>query len=163
MENGNGAGITVKDLANHYLWYQLARRNVGELSVVHLQDCRTILERFTGAVVKQTLMTEIAAQVLHGFRAGLMKRYVPSTVNRHVAVIKALFNYGLDSELIDHVPNLRKALPRVREPCVAAARGATAANRSSTCRRGIESSRPMRKNRRRRRAEYRRAEASPRC
>ena len=50
VEDGNWTETTVKDLANHYLGYQLERKNACKLSVVHVQDCRTILERFTGAV-----------------------------------------------------------------------------------------------------------------
>ena len=63
-----------------------------------LQDCRTMLERFTGAVGKQTLMTEMTAPVLPGYRAGLMiKQYAPSTVNRHVLSIRSLLGSSRSS------------------------------------------------------------------
>jgi integrase len=42
-----------------------------------------------------------------------MREYAPSTVNRHIAIIKAMFHYGLDFELIDRMPNVRKALAKV--------------------------------------------------
>ena len=109
----DAARLTVKNLANHYLAHQLERSKSGELKPIHFRDCQGILRAFSGAVGKATPLDELTPQNLHAYRAKLVKDHAPSIVNRHIAVIKAMLNYGLDFGLIERVPNLRKALAKV--------------------------------------------------
>jgi integrase len=106
-------GLTVKELANHYLGYQEHRIEGGEITARHFRDCREALDMFMKSVGRMTPVPALSPDALMSFRAGLLKKYAPATVNRILGAVKAMFNYGLDAGFIDRIPPVKKTLAKV--------------------------------------------------
>jgi hypothetical protein len=85
-----------------------------ELSLLHFNDCLLILKAFVNSLGANTPATELTSERIFRCRSALMKKHAPNTVNRHLGAIKAMFNYGLDFNILDRLPNLRKALTKLR-------------------------------------------------
>lgn len=105
--------LTVKDLANHFLTHQHERMLAEDISSVHFKDCQGILERFARRRGKGKAGDELSSDAVFSYRNKLMTQFAPWTVNRHLGIIKAMFNYGLDFGLVERGPNLRKALAKI--------------------------------------------------
>jgi len=106
-------GLTVKELANHYLAYQAQRAENGEISLPHFQDSRRVLKAFAAKMGPRLPVEALNANHLASYRSAVVKKHAPNSANRFLAIVKAMFNYGMEAELIERTPPLRKTLTKV--------------------------------------------------
>ncbi|MFC1782402.1 tyrosine-type recombinase/integrase [Planctomycetota bacterium] len=110
-----GKNITLKMLCNLYLDHQETRVTTGEIKPRQLHDQKFLMRRFARFIGPNRSITDISTMDLQNYRTKLVKAgKAASTVNNHISVFKALFNWALDKETITSVPNLKaiKKIPR---------------------------------------------------
>ena len=100
--------ISIKTLCNLYLDHQNTRSTIGEIRLRHVSDQVFLLKQFVRFVGPNRLISDIATLDLQNYRKKLIKAgKSPNTINNHIAALKAMYNWALDNEMIDHSPRLK--------------------------------------------------------
>jgi hypothetical protein len=104
----SGDALSIKTLCNLYLDHQESRSMIGEIKLRHLYDQTSLLKgfvRFTGA---NRVVSDISTVDLQNYRKKLIKAgKSPNSINNRIAAVKAMYNWAVDNEIIDHSPRLR--------------------------------------------------------
>ena len=108
--------LSIKTLCNLYLDHQESRSIIGEIKLRHLYDQTSLLRDFARFVGPNRAVSDISTVELQTYRKKLIKAgKSPNTVNNRIATVKAMYNWAVDNEIIDHSPRLRavkKITPR---------------------------------------------------
>lgn len=106
IERGADGGITVADLANRYLQALADKHAAGEFGAVTFGDYDAVVRAFVAAVGGHHHVADLRPPQVAAYRKRLAARLAPSTLTRHVAVLRAMFRWaGPDGEeLIDRLP-----------------------------------------------------------
>jgi len=113
-------GLTVKDVCNHFLTYQLAKVEAGEITPRWFEDCRRVAECFAKFAKSGRVVADLAAQDFQEFRQGIVRRGLGSrskglgvhALNRAITVIRGMFKYAYEIDLIDRPVKVGKAFDR---------------------------------------------------
>jgi integrase len=99
---------TLKLLSNAYLDNQETRVVLGEIKPRQVHDQKLILIRFVRYIGTHTRISEIIPPDLQGYLKKLVKESkAPSTINNHVSVIKALFHWAENNQIVSNIPNIK--------------------------------------------------------
>ncbi|OHB54879.1 MAG: hypothetical protein A2Y12_05570 [Planctomycetes bacterium GWF2_42_9] len=80
----------------------------GEIRLRQLCDQTRLLKRFVKYLGKNCNVADITTISLQQYRTNLVKSgNAASTVNNHISVFKAMFNWAMDNEVLNAVPNLK--------------------------------------------------------
>lgn len=117
--------ISIKTMCNLYLDRQELRVTVGEVKPRHLSDQVSLLRVFVKFVGPHRLVSDISTLDLQNYRTKLIRAGISAnTINNRIAALKAMYNWALDNEIIEHPPRLRalkKVTPqKVERPTFAA-------------------------------------------
>ena len=100
-------GLTVKEICNHYLTHQLRKVESHEIGARWLEDCRRVIEAFAKSVGVQRAVSDLRPDDFEKFRLRLVKAGLEAkkglgvhALNRAITVIKGLFKYAFDTDLI---------------------------------------------------------------
>ena len=105
--------LSMKTMCNLYLDHQESRVTVGEVKPRHISDHVSLLKAFVRFVGPHQLVSAISTLDLQNYRTKLITAgNSPNTINNRIAAVKAMYNWALDNEIIDHSPRL-KALKKV--------------------------------------------------
>ncbi|HNS22426.1 MAG TPA: tyrosine-type recombinase/integrase [Sedimentisphaerales bacterium] len=105
--------LSIKTMCNLYLDHQESRVAIGEVKPRHLSDQVSLLKAFVRFVGPHRLVSDVATLDLQNYRTRLIgAKNLPNTINNRMAAVKAMYNWALDNEIIDHSPRL-KALKKV--------------------------------------------------
>ena len=105
--------ISIKTMCNLYLDHQELRVTVGEVKPRHLSDQVSLLRVFVKFVGPHRLVSDISTLDLQNYRTKLIRAGISAnTINNRIAALKAMYNWALDNEIIEHPPRLR-ALKKV--------------------------------------------------
>ena len=100
--------LSVKMLCNLYLDHQESRVAIKEIKQIHVYDQTLILRSFTKLIGPNCQVCDVSTMDLQNYRKKLIKtKKSPSTINNRIATIKALYNWALNNEIVDKIPNLR--------------------------------------------------------
>ncbi|MFC1764560.1 tyrosine-type recombinase/integrase [Planctomycetota bacterium] len=111
-----GDSLSLKMLCNLYLDHQKSRTTIGEVKPRHVSDQTFILRGFVKFVGPNRLVSAVTTIDLQNYRTKLIKATrTPNTINNHISTIKALYNWALENEIMDNVPNL-KAVKKIANP-----------------------------------------------
>ena len=100
--------MSIKILCNTYLGHQESRVAIGEITLSHVSDQISLLRSFVRFVSPNRQVSSIATPDLQNYRRKLIKAGKSANIiNNRIAVIKALYNWALDNEVIDSPPKLR--------------------------------------------------------
>jgi len=100
--------LSIKTLCNLYLDHQESRTAIGEIKLRHVLDQISLLKGFARFVGPHRLVSDISTVDLQNHRRKLIKAgKSPNTINNRLAAVKAMYNWALDNELIDHSPRLK--------------------------------------------------------
>jgi integrase len=106
--------LTLRTLCNLYLNYQESRVKSGEITPLHFAHWQRELRVFARYLGFTRRVDDIVALDLQKYRAKLIRAgNKPRTINFKLGVVKALFHWAEDNEVIEKSPNLR-AVKRVR-------------------------------------------------
>ncbi len=108
--------LSIKTLCNLYLEHQESGVAIGEIEFHHFNDQISILRNFVKFISPNRLVSEIPTVELQNYRTKLIKMGKAAyTINNVIATIKAMYNWAMDNEVIDNIPNL-KAIKKVVIP-----------------------------------------------
>ena len=103
-----GQALSIKTLCNLYLDHQESRSIIGEIKLRHLYDQTSLLRDFVKFVGSNRIVSDISTVDLQNYRKKLIKTgKSPNTINNRIATVKAMYNWAVDNEIIDHSPRLR--------------------------------------------------------
>ena len=104
----SGDRLSVKMLCNLYLDHQDSRASIGEIQHQHVSDQVFRLKQFVQFVGPHRSVSDVSTIDLQNYRKKLIQASKsPNTVNNHIAVVKAMYNWAIDNEMIDHSPKLK--------------------------------------------------------
>jgi integrase len=111
-----GNSLSLKMLCNLYLDHQESRATIGEIKLRYVYDQVLILRCFTRFIGANQPVSEIATMDLQNYRRRLIKDgKTASSINDHISIVKAMFHWALDNEVIEDSPRLR-AVKKVPSP-----------------------------------------------
>jgi len=103
-----GQTLSIKTLCNLYLDHQESRSIIGEIKLRHLYDQTSLLRDFVRFVGSNRVISDISTVDLQNYRKKLIKTgKSPNTINNRITTVKAMYNWAVDNEIIDHSPRLR--------------------------------------------------------
>lgn len=94
-------GLTVRDLANHFLTAQARRQEIGDIGAGHFRDLKETSQRVVDCFGRTRLVTTLTTAEFSRLREQLFARYSPSRLVSEMARVKSLFNWGLKEGLLD--------------------------------------------------------------
>jgi len=102
-------GLTVKELCNRYLTHQLQKAGTSEISARWFEDCRRVVSSFARSVGSNRLACDLAPIDFEQHRQKLVRRGLTGNrsglgvhaLNRAITIIKAVFKYAFENDLID--------------------------------------------------------------
>jgi integrase len=97
----DGAGLTIKELANRFLTAKRRLVDSGELTERSWRDYHTTCGRIVAAFGLNRLVSDLAADDFERFRASLAQNWGPTTLSNEIQRIRVVFKYGYDAGLID--------------------------------------------------------------
>ena len=107
--------LTLESLCNLYLDHQLARAKAGEIQERQYREQKPRLRAFADFIGRARLVGDIKTIELLNYRKKRIEdKRAPVTINNELAVIKAMFHWAEQSEIIDRGPRLDavKKIPR---------------------------------------------------
>jgi len=107
--------LTLEDLCNLYLDHQLGRAQAGEIRERQYHEQKPRLRAFADFIGRGRLVREIKTIELLNYRKKCIEdRRAPVTINNELAIIKAVFHWAEQSEIIERGPRLDavKKIPR---------------------------------------------------
>ncbi|MFC1760705.1 tyrosine-type recombinase/integrase [Planctomycetota bacterium] len=110
--------LTVKALCNLYIDHQGSRASINEIRLRHVSDQIFLLKRFVRFIGPNRVVSDIATHDIQRFRKKLIEdNKSPNTINNQIAVLKAMYNWALDNEIISSSPRLN-AVKKIRSRVV---------------------------------------------
>jgi len=107
------SSLSLKALCNLYLNHQESRADVGEIKSRQVYDQTLLLRDFVKYIGPNRIVSAISTIDLQNYRRKLIKnRKAPNTINNRIAAFKAMYNWALDNEIINNIPNL-KAIKKI--------------------------------------------------
>ena len=105
----SGNELMVKDVCNHYLTAQLRKVDAGEIGARWFEDCRRVIIDYAGNAGKTRLVSDLTPSDFLGYRQRLLRRGMAKkscglgvhALNRAITVIKSMFTYAYEMDLID--------------------------------------------------------------
>ena len=115
------SNFSLKTLCNLYLDHQESRVAIREIKLRHLNDQTSILRSFVQFIGSNRVVSNISTIDLQNYRRKLIKMgKAAHTINNVIASIKAMYNWAMDNEVINHAPNLKAIkkvpIPKVEKP-----------------------------------------------
>jgi len=111
----NERTLSIKTLCNLYLDHQESRSIIGEIKYRRLYDQTSLLKDFVKFIGPNRVVSDISTVDLQNYRKKLIKSgKAPETINNRIATVKALYNWAVDNEIIDHSPRLR-AVKKIKQ------------------------------------------------
>jgi len=112
-ENRSDNDLSIKLLCNMYIEHQQSRAVIGQIKLRHVYDQTQILKdfvRFAGP--NKPTCDVITMDVQNYIRKVVHAKKSANTVNNKIAVIKSMYNWALENEIISKGPNL-KAIKKI--------------------------------------------------
>ena len=110
---------TVKDVCNRYLNFELQKLNAKEISPRTFEDYRTVTESFANFVGSHRLVSDLAPDDFLRFRQKLSRTGLSgkrgqgvSALSRNITIIKMVFRYAHDDDVIDKPVKYGKAFEK---------------------------------------------------
>lgn len=99
--------LSIKTLWNLYLDHQESRASIGEIKLRHLYDQISLLQDFVRFIRLNRSVSDISTVDFQNYRKKLIKDgRSANAINNRIAVVKAMYNWALDNEVIDSAPRL---------------------------------------------------------
>jgi len=107
------SNLSLKTLCNLYLDHQQSMVAIGEIKWRHVNDQTILLRYFVKYMGSNRGVSDISAVDLQNYRTKLIGAgKAPNTINNRIAVIKALYHWAIDNQIVETAPNL-KAIKKI--------------------------------------------------
>jgi hypothetical protein len=112
--------ISVKDLCNRYLNYQIERAETGEIGQRWFEDCRCVLNAFAQQVGPKRMVKELLPEDFRRFREHLVRYGLADgskglgvhALNRAIRVVRGVMKYAYEVDLIERPVKYGKMFDR---------------------------------------------------
>ena len=101
-------GVTVKEVANHFLTEQMRRTENKEIGAIWFHDCLNTARHFCRFVGAGRLVDDVRPEEFQQYRNQLIRRGLtgkrglgPYSLDRSIIVVKSMFDHAYQNELID--------------------------------------------------------------
>jgi len=112
-------GLTVKDICDHFLTYQLQKVEAGAISARWFEDCRRVLDSLAHFFGPRRLVGDITPNDFLKFRQQLTSHGLTGkrglgvhALNRAITVVRGMFKHVYELDLIDRQIKYGKAFER---------------------------------------------------
>jgi len=112
-------GVTVKQVVNHYLTFQIRRAESNEIGFQWFENCRTVLENFTQFVGTGRLVSDLRPDDFQRYRQRLAAQGLAGrgglgvhALNRAVTVVRGMLKYAYEVDLLKFPVKLGKSFAR---------------------------------------------------
>ena len=103
---------SIKDLVNRYLSFQADRLDAGEIGPRWFEDCRRILTDFGKVIGVARPIGDLRPEDFQAYRVRIAKRLGVHAITRSITAIKAMFNYAVESGVIERLPTYGKGFSK---------------------------------------------------
>ena len=125
--------ITVKDICNEYLTYQMHKAETGDISSRWFEDCRRAVTCFARSVGSNRLVEDLGPEDFQRFRSHLVRRGLKTkgsglgvyALNRNITIIKGIFKYSYEVGYIKHPIRYGKSFDKPKASIIRKNRQAT--------------------------------------
>lgn len=93
--------VRLKDVANRFLTFHHQRAKGGDLNLRSFRDMSQIINQFAEAVGSHLPLAVLSPETFTAYRAKLAQRLGMHALKRHVVVIKQLFKWAYENDLVD--------------------------------------------------------------
>ena len=100
--------VTVKQLVNSYLGYQQDKVGSGEIGARHFEDCRRTVSDWARFMGMACAVSDLRPEDFGRYRVRLAKRLGTLSLGKHITLIRCMFNYAVEVDLIDRLPKLSR-------------------------------------------------------
>ena len=113
-------GASVKEVCNHYLTFQAQKLDAGEIAPRWFEDCRRVVESFARSVGPGRLVSDLLPAdfqqyrqrvIRHGLN-GRSKGLGAHALTRCITVVRSVFKYAYETDLIDKPMKYGKGLEK---------------------------------------------------
>ena len=112
--------IIVKDLCNQFLTYQFRKAEVHEITTRWFEDCRRTIKSFAKFIDPNRLVPDLRPDDFEKFRLKLVRHGLNGTgkglgvhaLNRSITIVKSLFKYAYENDIIDRPTKYGKAFQK---------------------------------------------------
>ena len=110
--------LTVKELGNQYLTYQMGRVSTGQIGPRWFEDCRRVLKQFARNVGTARPVASLTAADFQQYRRLLGTRGLRGkglgvhAITRTLTVVIGTFKWGVESGLVEQMPRWGKAFAK---------------------------------------------------
>ena len=104
--------LLVKDLCNHYLTFKKAAAEAGEITPRSFAEYLSTCQRLARVVGSTTAVSHLVREDFTRLRKNIEKTWGPARVTTEVRRCRMIFTYGVNQNLIDHLPNYGEAMKR---------------------------------------------------
>ena len=94
-------GLTLGDLANHYLTSKHRLVETGELAPRTFRDYKGVCDRLIGFFGTGRTVLDLASDDFESLRASIGKRWGPVRIGNEIQQIRMVFKYAYDAALVD--------------------------------------------------------------
>ena len=113
-------GVTVKQVCNHYLTFQLQKLDAGDIAPRWFEDCRRVVESFARSVGPGRLASDLVPDDFQQYRQSVIRHGLNGktkglgahALTRCITVVRSIFKYAYEIDLIDKPMKYGKGLEK---------------------------------------------------
>jgi integrase len=94
-------GLTIRDLANHWLTSKQALLDSGELAGRTMVNYRNLTDLIVPVLGPDRLVEDLAPEDFRKLRSAMAKRWGPVRMNITITYVRGIFNHALENRLIE--------------------------------------------------------------
>ncbi|MCX5670383.1 MAG: tyrosine-type recombinase/integrase [Planctomycetota bacterium] len=116
----SAGGASVKQVCNHYLTFQAQKLDVGEIAPRWFEDCRRVAESFARSVGPGRLVSDLLPADFEQYRQSVIRHGLNGrgkglgahALSRCITVIRSVFRYAYETDLLDKPMKYGKGLEK---------------------------------------------------
>ena len=112
--------LSVKDVGNHFLTYQLQKVEAGEITARWFEDCRRVVDSFAKYIGPNRLVSDLVPDDFRRFRQRLSRAGLSKNKNglgvhalkRAITVVRGMFKYAYEMDLLENSVKFGRAFDK---------------------------------------------------
>ncbi len=107
VQKKSNGDVTLKQLCDLYLKYQLSKVQASGLTARHHNEQINSLSKFMSYLGPSHKINEISTLDLQSYRRQLQRKYSTAhRMNLHISIMKAMFHWAKKNDVLDSIPNI---------------------------------------------------------
>ena len=107
VQKKSNGDVTLKQLCDLYLKYQLSKVQANDLTARHHNEQINSWSKFISFLGPSCKMNEISTLDLQNYKRKLQRAYnTAHRMNLHISIMKAMFHWAKKNDVLDSIPNI---------------------------------------------------------